>query len=69
MGGTIDEAIGNAGEALREWIGDRLAAGAAPPAPRTADALLADPDEAGRWPRPPWLRPSRSSWTRDARCG
>lgn len=46
MGGTIDEAMANAGAALREWIGDRLAAGLAAPEPRTADTLLADPQEA-----------------------
>ncbi len=46
MGATIDEAIAQAGEALREWIGDRLVAGLAAPEPRSADALLADPQEA-----------------------
>ena len=46
MGATIDEAIAHAGEALREWIGDRLVAGLAEPEPRSADALLADPQEA-----------------------
>lgn len=46
MGDTLDEAIANAGEALREWVADRLAAGQPAPEPRTADALRADPAEA-----------------------
>ena len=46
MGDTVDEAIRNAGEALREWIGDRIAAGKAPPETRSADAILSDPREA-----------------------
>lgn len=46
MGATIDEAIADAGAALREWIGDRLASGLGAPEPRKADALIADPDEA-----------------------
>lgn len=46
MGETMDETIRNAGEALREWIGDRLSAGLSAPEPRSADALLSDPDQA-----------------------
>lgn len=46
MGETVDETIRNAGEALREWIADRLSAGETAPEPRTADTILADPEEA-----------------------
>jgi predicted RNase H-like HicB family nuclease len=43
MGATIDEAIANATAALSEWMGDRIAAGLAPPVPCAPDAVRADP--------------------------
>lgn len=43
MAGTIDEAIANATEALREWMADRVSAGLLIPAPRTLEALKRDP--------------------------
>lgn len=43
MGATIDAAMTNAAAALAEWMGDRVAAGLAPPVPRAPDALRADP--------------------------
>lgn len=46
MGKTIDETIRNAGEALREWMGDRIASGEPAPKSRSADEILADPHEA-----------------------
>ena len=46
MGESIDEAIRHAGEALREWIGDRVVGGHPAPEPRSADAILSDPREA-----------------------
>ena len=47
MGETQDEAIANAGEALREWMADRLAAGLPAPAARSADELLDSSDTDG----------------------
>ncbi|GJE58344.1 type II toxin-antitoxin system HicB family antitoxin [Methylobacterium trifolii] len=46
MGESLDAVIRNAGEALREWMGDRLAAGGTAPEPRSAESLLASPDAA-----------------------
>jgi predicted RNase H-like HicB family nuclease len=43
MGATVEEALASAGEALSEWMGDRIAAGARPPAPRTAGEIRSDP--------------------------
>ena len=43
MGATIDEAMANVTAALSEWMGDRVAAGLAPPLPRAPDAVRADP--------------------------
>ncbi|MFG5118072.1 type II toxin-antitoxin system HicB family antitoxin [Methylorubrum sp. POS3] len=45
MGETVDEALSNGAEALREWMIDRVAAGLAPTPARSADAILADPME------------------------
>lgn len=47
MGETTDEAITNAGEALREWMADRFAAGLPAPEARSADAILAGPETDG----------------------
>ena len=44
MGDTLEEAMDNAGTALREWMADRLADGFERPEARTPDALRADPD-------------------------
>jgi predicted RNase H-like HicB family nuclease len=46
MGDTVDEALSNGADALREWMADRVAAGVSPPDARSADAILADPEEA-----------------------
>lgn len=47
MGETGDEAIANSGEALREWIADRRAAGLADPEPRSAAEILKSKDTDG----------------------
>lgn len=47
MGETVDEAIANSGEALREWIADRRAAGLADPEPRSAAEILKSKDTDG----------------------
>ena len=39
MGGSVDEAVGNATNALREWMADRVADGVTPPVARTIVAL------------------------------
>lgn len=45
MGSTVDEAIDNAAEALRDWVEAVEAGGAEVPAPRpAATLLLSDPD-------------------------
>ena len=44
MGATSDEAVENATAALREWMGDRVAAGLDVVRARSADEVLADPD-------------------------
>lgn len=46
MGTTIEEAIANAGEALRDWTQGVEARSGRSPAPRTPDALRADPEVA-----------------------
>jgi predicted RNase H-like HicB family nuclease len=46
MGETVDEAMLNAAEALREFDADVTAAGGAITGPRTAEACLADPEVA-----------------------
>ena len=43
MAETFDEVVENGVEALREWMTDRVAAGAAPPVPRGIAELRADP--------------------------
>lgn len=42
MGETIDEALRNAGEALRRWVETMTARGKDLPEPRTPDAIRAD---------------------------
>lgn len=42
MGKTVDGAIANAGEALRDWVEVTEAAGEAVPSPRTLDDLRSD---------------------------
>jgi len=42
VGRSFDEAMGNAVEALREWMADRVASGFEPPPRRTAPELRAD---------------------------
>lgn len=44
MGDTVEEAVANAVEALRDWVHNVEARGATPPAPRGPDELLADAD-------------------------
>ena len=44
MGDTIEEALSDAGEALRDWMATFTANGSAPPEPRTAAAIVADPE-------------------------
>ena len=44
MGDTADGALATATRALREWMGDRVAAGLAPPAARSLEAIRADPE-------------------------
>jgi predicted RNase H-like HicB family nuclease len=44
MGRTMDEALRNAIEAVRVWAEDALASSDRLPKPRSADALLGDPD-------------------------
>ena len=46
MGGTQDEALNDAADALAEWVADELADGREPPEPRPAEALLKDRDVA-----------------------
>lgn len=46
MGNTLDDAIANAGEALRDWVLAVEAGGGAVPAPRPPGAIAADPDAA-----------------------
>ncbi len=46
MGATIDEATENGTAARSEGFGDRVAAGLAPPGPRTPEALRAAPTSA-----------------------
>lgn len=43
MASTIDEALAQAAEALREWMADRVAAKLSPPNARTAEDIRADP--------------------------
>ena len=43
MAETFDEVVENGVEALREWMTDRVAAGATPPVPRGVAELRADP--------------------------
>ena len=43
MAETFDEVVENGVEALREWMTDWVAAGAAPPVPRGVAELRADP--------------------------
>ncbi len=44
MGDTIEEALANAGEAVRDWTQGVEAQGGRAPAPSTPDALRGDPD-------------------------
>ena len=46
MGATIEAAITNAGEALRDWVDATVRAGGDVPAPRTAEALRQDAEVA-----------------------
>lgn len=46
MGKTLDEAIANAADALRDWAEETVAAGGAVPAPRPAEDIRADADAA-----------------------
>src|SRR3978361_1353780 len=46
MGASVDEAVGDATHALREWMADRVADGVAPPGARTIVALRAQEPEA-----------------------
>lgn len=46
MGTTIEAAITNAADALRDWVDATVRAGGHVPAPRTADALRQDADVA-----------------------
>ncbi|MGY2051781.1 type II toxin-antitoxin system HicB family antitoxin [Methylobacterium sp. JK268] len=46
MAATVDETLRLAGDALREWMRDRSAAGLARPVPRSPEALRADPEVA-----------------------
>ena len=46
MGGTLDEAMASASEALRDWVQGVEAQGARVPGPRTPDVLRADPEVA-----------------------
>ena len=42
MGATIEEAVANAAEAMRDWVDVTVERGGAIPEPRTIEALLAD---------------------------
>ena len=42
MGATLEEAVVNAAEAMRDWVGVTVERGGAIPEPRTIEALLAD---------------------------
>jgi predicted RNase H-like HicB family nuclease len=42
MGATIEEAVVNAAEAMRDWVDVTVESGGAIPEPRTIEALLAD---------------------------
>ena len=44
MGDTVDQALANAGEAVRDWVIAVEAQGGDIPAPRTPDALRAEPE-------------------------
>jgi len=44
MGSTVDEALINAGEALRDWVEATEAMGGNVPSPRKAETILADRD-------------------------
>lgn len=44
MSDTVDEAMANAGEALRDWVHATEAMGGDVPRPRTPDALRSDPE-------------------------
>jgi predicted RNase H-like HicB family nuclease len=44
MGATLDEAIVNAAEAMRDWVDATIEQGGAVPEPRPIEALLADPE-------------------------
>lgn len=44
MGGTVDEALVNAGEALRDWVEATEAQGRNVPSPRKAEAIRGDQD-------------------------
>jgi predicted RNase H-like HicB family nuclease len=46
MGATLDEAIVNAAEAMRDWADVTVERGGAIPMPRAIEALLADPEVA-----------------------
>jgi predicted RNase H-like HicB family nuclease len=44
MGATIEEAVVNAAESMRDWIDVTVERGGAIPEPRPIEALLADPE-------------------------
>ena len=44
MGATIDQAVANAADAMRDWVEVTLAKGDAIPEPRPLEALPSDPD-------------------------
>lgn len=46
MGETIDEAVGNAADALMEWLDDEAAAGRRPALPRSMEVLHGDSEVA-----------------------
>ena len=47
MGATIDEAVANAADAMRDWAEVTLAKGDAIPEPRALEALLSDSEVCG----------------------
>jgi predicted RNase H-like HicB family nuclease len=44
MGATLEEAVVNAADAMRDWVDVTVERGGAIPEPRTIEALLADPE-------------------------
>lgn len=44
MGDTIQEALDNAGEALRDWMESYTERGATPPEPRAVEQIVSDPE-------------------------